>query len=131
MKTIGHIEEATTSTSKGYAGDNRIVSIQVEMWCLLKDQLCRQVTYGPSNTCSPRAARLQDKTKQKLATKAGLWKGKRAQVKASSEWVNRTGSWEDEPPTTGEHLDEALQEVPVALEGKVGPTRNPHPLHKY
>ena len=52
----------------------------------------------------------------KLTTKTGLPKGNSAQVKARAEWANRIGSWDDDPPTLGEHLDETWWEAPVVLE---------------
>ena len=52
-----------------------------------------------------------------MAMETGFLRGNRAQVKARAEWANRTGSWEDDPPTTGEQLDGTQQDGPEALEG--------------
>ena len=76
-----------------------------------------QVIYEPSNTCGPKAARLQDKAKEKMAMKT-RWPGRtRAQVKAMAEGANRTGFQEGVPQTLREHLDKTCMEVPAALEG--------------
>ena len=51
-----------------------------------------------------------------MAMKTGFSRVNRAQVKAMAEGATRTGSQEDDPPTTGEQLDETQQEAPEALE---------------
>src|SRR6201996_781158 len=76
------------------------------------------ILYEPSNTCGPKAARWQDKSKGKMAMKTRFPGRNEAQVEAMAEGANRTtGPQEGDPRTLGEHLDVTLWEVPVVLEG--------------
>jgi hypothetical protein len=80
-----------------------------------KDLLFLQVINDRPNTCGPKAARLQDKAKEKLAKKTGSPTAARLQ---HGKWTKKTGSGDYETPEPEESADDAREDGSVeALTG--------------